>query len=253
MRVEINEITFLGPYFSRFVRDHCGDESESLIAKKMLPVSACIGASIRHKEMIRLDPDGILGVRPIILKRRIRYNFDMHVHVELCSYLDRAEEGRWEALVWLAELHAASFYGAVSISDAMGFGGSNAAGSPVRSTHHTASMDREIASPDREIERNGESIDPDIAPGNVAISSRDGASTFSEPVEKGGPEIIDPSESRARRGFESNNDASNSAKDKPPKTVQDSEPRIGEVDDADDEPGSEPFSFLSEMAQRDRD
>lgn len=246
MRVEINEITFLGPYFSRFVRDHCGDESESLIAKKMLPVSACIGASIRHKEMIRLDPDRILGVRPIILKRRIRYNFDMHVHVELCSYLDRAEEGRWEALVWLAELHAASFYGAVSISETIGFGGLNTAGNPVRSTHHTSS-------PDREIECNGESIEPDIAAGDAAMSSSDRSSMFSEPVEKDDPEAIDPSQNCARRVIESKSAPSNSAKDNPPKTEQNFEPMSGEADDADDEPGNEPFSFLSEMAQRDRE
>lgn len=246
MRVEINEITFLGPYFSRFVRDHCADESESLIAKKMLPVSACIGASIRHKEKIRLDPDGILGVRPIILKRRIRYNFDIHVHVELCSYLDRAEEGRWEALVWLAELHAASFYGAVSISDSMGLDVFTA-GNPDRRTHHTAT-------PDREIDRNGGTIEPDVGPCDAAMSPLDNrASTLIEPTEKDSPEDIEPCQSPARRGIVSQNDTSNFAKDNLPKTEQNSEPRSAEVDDADDAPGSEPFSFLSEMAQKDRE
>jgi hypothetical protein len=249
MRVEINEITFLGPYFSRFVRDHCGDESESLIAKKMLPVSACIGASIRHKEMIRLDPDGIFGVRPIILKRRIRYNFDMHVHVELCSYLDRAEEGRWEALVWLAELHAASFYGAVSFGEAMRLGDTTTAGYPARNTLQNAI-------PGSKIMRNDVSIDHQVVPVDAAMPSRDGSSSNKEPDEQKGLGALDQSERLTRRANDANeakHESSIDSKDKISRGDLDSAHENGNAHLANDERGSEPFSFLTEMAKRGSD
>lgn len=116
MLVEIKEGSMLGPFFSRYVKEHCGENSMWPVAKKMLLLSASIGASIRKHCSMSIAPADLAGATPIFTRRRIRFHIDPSVQIELYGYLNKHTDGMGESLIWLAELHAASVYGSVSFS-----------------------------------------------------------------------------------------------------------------------------------------
>ncbi len=253
MLVEIKEGSMLGPFFSRYVKEHCGENSMWPVAKKMLLLSASIGASIRKHCSMSIAPADLAGAVPIFTRRRIRFHIDPSVQIELFGYLNKHTEGMGESLIWLAELHAASVYGSVTFTEP-----AQVSGIPpsARTQLDADAKDLQATSPEQSkddgaLERvsQGDS-DPIYSAGYEVEPSETAAKGDASGVVSSRDEPLSKRDVESK-GAASMEDTSSEVTHGERVLYQDNEDTLGlDAEKTSEADKDDPFSFLAEMAEK---
>lgn len=113
MIVDLTEGSFLGPNLTSMVMELSdkNGRQKGITIRRMLLMSACVGASIRGGGSI-VNPVGYgCGQEPLTIKNRMRLRVDRNIHFELWNILNSTDSNREDAFLWLAEIHAANHNG----------------------------------------------------------------------------------------------------------------------------------------------